>query len=117
MEKYGADEGCCQVRDYVIQQIAPDDSVVFEWNTKDHLDLVEGVPEGFFDKLAEPVRVRTHQLVVGRPGRRHLDPLEPLDRAGLPHRAARHDVARHGVRRGRHPRAHRGTDVVRTTPS
>ena len=51
MEKYGADAGCCQVHDYVIQQIAPDDSVVFEWNSKDHLDLVEGVPEVFFDEL------------------------------------------------------------------
>ena len=53
MEKYGADEGCCQVRDYVVQQIAPDDSVVFEWNSKDHLDLVEGVPEVFFDNLRD----------------------------------------------------------------
>ena len=49
MEKYGAEPGCCQVRDYVIQQIAPDDTVVFEWNSKDHLDLVEGVPEAFFE--------------------------------------------------------------------
>ena len=54
MEKYGADEGCCQVRDYVIQQIAPDDSVVFEWNTKDHLDLVAGVPKGFFEHPSDP---------------------------------------------------------------
>jgi hypothetical protein len=50
MEEYGAEEGCCQVRDYVIQQIAPDDTVVFEWNSKDHLDMVEGVPESFFDQ-------------------------------------------------------------------
>jgi hypothetical protein len=53
MEKYGADAGCCQVRDYVIQQIAPDDSVVFEWNSKDHLDLVEGVPKVFFENLRD----------------------------------------------------------------
>jgi hypothetical protein len=49
MEKYGSDEGCCQVLDYVIQQLAPDDSVLFEWNSKDHLDFVEGVPEDFFE--------------------------------------------------------------------
>ena len=49
MEKYGADEGCCQVKDYVIQRIAPDDTVEFEWNSRDHLDLVEGVPEAFFE--------------------------------------------------------------------
>jgi hypothetical protein len=53
MEKYGADEGCCQVIDFVIQQIAPDDSVVFEWNTKDHLDLVEGVPKALLEKLKD----------------------------------------------------------------
>ena len=36
---YGAPDGCCALRDFVLQQVAPDDTVVFEWNTKDHLDF------------------------------------------------------------------------------
>jgi hypothetical protein len=52
MEKYGADDGCCEVRDYVIQRIAPDGGVVFEWNSKDHLDIEEA-PEAFFEHLRD----------------------------------------------------------------
>jgi hypothetical protein len=36
---YGAAEDCCIIRDFVLQRVAPDDSVVFEWNSKDHLDF------------------------------------------------------------------------------
>ena len=39
LTSYGAKEGCCVLRDFVLQRVAPDDSVIFEWNSKDHLDL------------------------------------------------------------------------------
>ncbi len=47
MTPYGAEEGCCEIRDYVVQQITPEDTVAFEWNTKDHVGF-EGLPKAFF---------------------------------------------------------------------
>jgi hypothetical protein len=44
LTSYGAADGCCMIRDFVLQRIAPDDSVVFEWNSKDHLDF-SAVPD------------------------------------------------------------------------
>src|SRR5436190_22119062 len=39
LTSYGAPDGCCVLRDFVLQRIAPDDTVVFEWSSKDHLDF------------------------------------------------------------------------------
>jgi len=54
LTSYGAAEDCCVIRDFVLQRLAPDDSVVFEWNSKDHLDfsavpdsLLAGASDGF----------------------------------------------------------------------
>jgi hypothetical protein len=52
LEPYGAPAGCCFVLDYVVQQITPEDTVSFEWNTKDHLDFT-GVPDSFFTRAKE----------------------------------------------------------------
>jgi hypothetical protein len=49
---FGAPEGCCWLRDFVIQQVAPDDTVLFEWNTKDHLDLAN-VPESLLEQAID----------------------------------------------------------------